>query len=87
LTPEELAQWTRDVAKCKEFKTLPVMIQYWLDGKRTLAEALKMTELETGIRDLPGSLSYVRLLLRLDLLDEITTVAVDSKTQTSDISL
>jgi aminopeptidase YwaD len=86
LTPEELAQWERDVAACQEFKTLPVMIQYWLDGKRTLSEAIHLIELETGIRDMPGSLAYVKLLNRLDLLEEVASVGVNSSTDASTIS-
>ncbi len=53
-----------------EFCDLPADVAlYWADGKRTLAEILDLTELETGVRDAVGLLEYVRLLARLELLD------------------
>ncbi|PWK13852.1 DUF4910 domain-containing protein [Tumebacillus permanentifrigoris] len=49
-----------------------VLLLYYLDGKRTLAEAIRLTELEADQRDVPFTLAYINLLLRLDLIEEVT---------------
>jgi aminopeptidase YwaD len=52
-----------------EFCDLPADVAlYWADGKRTLAEILDLTELETGVRDAVGLLAYFQLLARLELI-------------------
>ena len=42
---------------------------YWADGKRTLAEILDLTELETDLRDAEGLVAYFKLLARLELVE------------------
>jgi hypothetical protein len=52
-----------------EFCDLPADVAlYWADGRRTLAEILDLTELETGVRDAVGLLAYFQLLARLELI-------------------
>ncbi|MFZ5824805.1 MAG: DUF4910 domain-containing protein [Bacillota bacterium] len=41
---------------------------YWTDGTRSLAEILRLTELETGKRNDAWSLGYLQLLARLNLV-------------------
>ena len=45
---------------------------YWADGQRTLAQILDLVELETGVRDAEGLVSYFKLLERLELVDLVT---------------
>jgi Peptidase family M28 len=42
---------------------------YWADGRRTLAEILDLTELETGVRDVAGLVAYFKLLAWLELIE------------------
>jgi len=52
------------------FTDLPADVAlYWTDGKRTLAEILDLTELETHVRDPEGLLEYFKLLARLELIE------------------
>jgi hypothetical protein len=48
-----------------------VLVDYYLDGKRTLAEAIRLAELEADQRDVPFTLAYIQLLLRLQLIEEV----------------
>ena len=41
---------------------------YWTDGRRTLAQVCRMTQLETGKRDDAFALGYMQLLARLGLV-------------------
>lgn len=53
-----------------EFMDLPADVAlFWADGRRTLAEILDLTELETHVRDAAGLEGYFRLLARLGLVD------------------
>lgn len=53
-----------------EFMDLPADVAlYWADGRRTLAEILDLTELETDVRDAAGLAAYFRLLAQLDLVE------------------
>ncbi|MGZ4031052.1 MAG: M28 family peptidase, partial [Tumebacillaceae bacterium] len=88
LTAEERAQWDVERARCGEFRSLSTMIEYWLDGKRTLAEAIRMIELETSMRDVRFTIAYAKLLQRLDLLEEVLPIGVenaDSQNATNEI--
>jgi hypothetical protein len=42
---------------------------FWADGRRTLAEILDLTELETEVRDAAGLVEYFKLLARLELVE------------------
>lgn len=42
---------------------------YWSDGCRTLAEVERLVELETGVRDTPYALRYLKLLARAGFLE------------------
>ncbi|KEO83002.1 DUF4910 domain-containing protein [Tumebacillus flagellatus] len=70
LTPEEREAWVR--AQDDALHDTGVFVQYYMDGKRTLAEILKLAELETDKKDVPFSLAFIRLLQRLDLIEEVT---------------
>ncbi|MDI6893457.1 MAG: DUF4910 domain-containing protein [Bacillota bacterium] len=48
---------------------LETRLLYWSDGKRTLAEVERLVELETGVRDTPYALGYLRLLERAGFLE------------------
>jgi len=53
-----------------EFMDLPADVAlYWADGRRTLAEILDLTELETHVRDAAGLAAYFKLLARLGLIE------------------
>jgi len=52
------------------FMDLPADVAlYWSDGRRTLAEILELTELETHTRDAAGLAAYFKLLARLGLAE------------------
>ncbi|MBL0386215.1 DUF4910 domain-containing protein [Tumebacillus sp. ITR2] len=70
LTLEEREAWEKVVRESTHDTS--VFLQYYMDGTRTLAEIIRHTELETDKADLPFSLAYIRLLLRLQLIEEVT---------------
>jgi hypothetical protein len=70
LNPEERENWYEIETKAKHTHVLTVLIQYWMDGKRNLSEVIRCVELESGLKDIPFTLDYIRLLLRLNLIEE-----------------
>ncbi|MCX7570978.1 DUF4910 domain-containing protein [Tumebacillus sp. DT12] len=68
LTPEEAAAWKGAESRCAAPGLLPTLLQYWLDGTRTLREVITAVELESGVADTEYALAFVRLLKRLDLV-------------------
>jgi hypothetical protein len=58
------------VRKHGEFMDLPADVAlYWADGLRNLGDILRLTELETDVRDPAGLLAYFQLLARLGLVE------------------
>lgn len=72
LDKEEQERW-HDIDKNTLYAySLQTYLQYWMDGKHTLADVIRLVELESGLKDVSFTLHYVRLLLRLGLLVEVT---------------
>jgi hypothetical protein len=70
LPPDERAEARATIRRHGEFMDLPSDVAlFWADGRRTLAEILDLTELETDVRDAAGLLAYFRLLARLELVE------------------
>jgi aminopeptidase-like protein len=70
---EEVRAWQ------KEHRTLyhgmATVANYWVDGKRTVAEIADLVELETGKRDVPLLVRHCKLLARLELMSLRTVAA------------
>ncbi|HEU4965345.1 MAG TPA: DUF4910 domain-containing protein, partial [Bacilli bacterium] len=71
LPEDERADFIAKAPKAGALHSVMVLLQYWLDGKRTLQEAIHAVEMEAGLKDVPNTLEYVRLLLKLELLEEV----------------
>ncbi|MFZ5813938.1 MAG: DUF4910 domain-containing protein [Bacillota bacterium] len=70
--PEELAEsWRAFAAAHPKVGAMADYLCYWADGRRSLAEVCRLTELETGLRDDAGALGYMQLLARLGLLEGV----------------
>ena len=70
LPPDERAAAKARLRQHAEFMDLPADVAlFWADGRRTLAEILDLTELETDVRDAAGLVVYFRLLAQLDLAE------------------
>jgi hypothetical protein len=70
LPPQEREAAQATIRAHGEFMDLPADVAlYWADGKRTLAEILDLTELETDVRDAAGLAAFFRLLARLELVE------------------
>jgi aminopeptidase YwaD len=68
LSNEEREQWHQVEAGSKAAHVLTVLLVYWMDGNKTLREVIRNVELESGLRDVPFTLEYVRLLHQLELI-------------------
>ncbi len=70
LPADERADAKAMVRKHGEFMDLPADVAlYWADGLRNLGDILRLTELETDVRDPAGLLAYFQLLARLGLVE------------------
>jgi hypothetical protein len=70
LPPDERATAQATLRRHSEFADLPADVAlYWANGKRSLAEILDLTELETDVRDAAGLVAYFKLLERLELIE------------------
>lgn len=69
LTQEEAEAWYRELTNARH--DTRVLIQYYLDGTRPLAEVIRLAELEADQKDIPFTLAYIKLLLRLELIEEV----------------
>jgi hypothetical protein len=52
--------------------TLPVLAEYWADGRRTVGEIVHLIEMETGIRDLELVAGQFELLHKLGLITYVS---------------
>lgn len=71
LSREEIASWRGFEAEHRGAARLCDQLCYWADGQRSLAEVVRLTALETGIRDDAWALGYFQLLGRLDLAEGV----------------
>jgi aminopeptidase YwaD len=70
LPPEQREAARTMLRRHAAFTDLPADVAlYWADGKRTLADILDLTELETQARDPEGLVAYFKLLERLELIE------------------
>ncbi|SFJ73964.1 DUF4910 domain-containing protein [Thermoflavimicrobium dichotomicum] len=73
LSKETLATYQREEAKEPKSYTLTSLLQYWMDGQRSLREVMDLVEWESGVRNVPFTLAYVQLLLETGYLIEVKT--------------
>ena len=70
LSAEELADWFKLLASRKTGGfTVPVLAEYWADGRRSALEIVDLVEMETGIRDAELIVRRFELLQRLALVE------------------
>jgi hypothetical protein len=70
LSAEELADWFNLLASRKNGGfTVPVLAEYWADGRRSALEIVDLVEMETGIRDAELIVSRFEMLQRLGLME------------------
>jgi aminopeptidase YwaD len=69
--PPELARRLREFKKAhKEYpRILPTIALYWADGRRTLAQIVSQTELETGVRAPEYISDYFEILAELGTIE------------------
>jgi aminopeptidase YwaD len=69
LSSEDRAAWQELLEKRKSgAHTIPVLAEYWADGRRTALEIVELIEMETGIRDAELVVNYFDLLQKLGLV-------------------
>jgi hypothetical protein len=70
LSAEELADWFKLLTSRKTGGfTVPVLAEYWADGRRSALEIVDLVEMETGIRDAELIVRRFELLQRLALVE------------------
>jgi aminopeptidase YwaD len=70
VSPAERAAWFSLVeSRSSGGWTLPVLADYWADGRRTALEIVELVEMESGIRDAELIVSRFELLHKLGLVD------------------
>ncbi len=67
-TRDEWWELSRRIGK-EASRTVPVLAQYWADGRRTVAQIGQMIELETGVEATPLLVEYFRFMERLGLCE------------------
>lgn len=69
LSFEARAAWQKVSEKRKAgAHTIPVLAEYWADGRRTALEIVDLIEMEAGIRDAELIVYYFKLLKQLSLV-------------------
>jgi hypothetical protein len=63
---EEARAWQKEHARL--YRALGVVANYWVDGKRTVADIADLVELETGKRNVELLVKHFNLLDRLGLM-------------------
>lgn len=70
LSAAERAAWLELVhARASGAWTLPVLAEYWADGKRTVHQIVHLVEMESGVRDAELIVKRFELLHKLGLVD------------------
>jgi aminopeptidase YwaD len=70
---EEVRAWQKEHRVM--YHAIATVANYWVDGKRTVAEIADLVELETGKRDVQVLLLHFKLLARLELMSLRTVAA------------
>lgn len=71
LPAEESLEANKFLKQSKAGYSYPIFLEYWTDGKRTLAETLEMVRLETGAWHAEFAVQYFELCQRLGIVRRV----------------
>jgi hypothetical protein len=72
LPPTDQAAWQKLIHERQGAYTLPVLAEYWADGRRTIGEIVHLIEMEIGIRDPELVAGLFEMLHKLGLISYVS---------------